>query len=487
MRGSAIALLAVMLISVFFMFWRYDRYPLTMLSQEGCVGLSALRVQEGDREGIARIWRKPLDSQRGGAAGSHSCENNPFLVYPTAWSLRWLGADQAYLTLRLASLLYGCLAVALLYLLVSRMFNPGAGLLAAFLLSVSPWALGLSRVAGDYSASICFTLVCFWIFFCLKPGRHLGFVGLGFVVSLATYFYGMSRMVAPVIALSMIADMVLVRGYFKSRWQDLIFAVVGLYLGLSVQGGGFDTFFRRNVAWDWAVFSDRSSAAAHLVSNLEQTGRRLFVEWGWNEEDGLVVERSAALDPVTRWCFVAGIIWGLLGLARSPCRFLFLWLIFAMLPVVITAAEFRRGAIAPPAIFAFAGLGIEHTIRALAARLPRYRIPLTAALLVPLLSITLYLNYDHYFGRYEQLPGDHPFRLRADSWRRISALIEKGRVYTDIGTRETGYAENIRFEEWRRRRVGAAVILSTEAAPAAFARETGRAALYLYDGRLEEK
>jgi 4-amino-4-deoxy-L-arabinose transferase-like glycosyltransferase len=476
-----------MLISVFFMFWRYDRYPLTLLSQEGCVGLSAIRVWEGDSEGIKRIWRKPLDTQRGQAAGSHSCENNPFLVYPTALFLRWMGAAHSYLALRLASLIFGCLSVATLYFLVSRMFDRGAGLLAAFLLAVSPWALGYSRVAGDYSASVFFTLVCFSIFYSLKPGCHLGFLALGFVVSLATYFYGMSRMVAPVIALSMIADMILKRGYFTSRWQDLLFAAVGLYLGLSVQGGGFSTYFRQNVAWDWTVFSDRSQAAERLVLNLEQTGRRLFVDWGWNEEDGMVVERSAALDPVTRWCFALGIIWGIGGLTRSPCRFLFLWLFLAILPPLITAAEFRRAALAPPAIFAFAGLGITRTIGLLVSRLPRHRIALSVALLVPLLSIIVSINYDHYFGRYERIPPDDSLKPRADSWRRLSDLIARGKVYTDLGTRETGYEENVRFEEWRHHRPGAVVILDAELALAAFARDTGHSALYLYDGRLEEK
>jgi len=476
-----------MLISAFFMFWRYDRYPLTLLSQEGCVGLSAIRVWEGDRAGIKRVWGKPLDIQRGQAAGSHSCENNPFLVYPTAWFLHRLSFGHPFLALRLTSLLYGCLSAAALYLLISRIINPGTGLLAAFLLAVSPWALGYSRVAGDYSASVFFTLICFLVFYGLKPGRHLGFLALGFVVSLATYFYGMSRMVAPVIALSMISDMVLVRGYFKSRWQDLVFAGVGLYLGLSVQGGGFSTFFRNNVAWDWTVFSDRSQTTARLATNIELTARRLFVEWGWNEEDGMVVERSAALDPVTRWCFALGLVWGLVGIARSPYRFLFLWLFFALLPPLITAAEFRRAALAPPAIFAFAGFGVERTIRLLTARLPRYRIALSAALLVPLLSIIVYLNYDHYFSRYEQLPSDHVLKAQADAWRRLADLIGKGRVYTDFGTRETGYEENVRFIEWRLGRLGAAVILSPDEAAAAFARDTGHSVLYLYDGRLEEK
>ncbi|MCX6348260.1 MAG: glycosyltransferase family 39 protein [Candidatus Aureabacteria bacterium] len=477
-----------MLISVFFMFWRYDRSPLSLLSQEGCVGLSALQVQEGDRAVIGRIWRKPLDNQRGQAAGSHSCENNPFLVYPTSWFLRWFGFGSSYLVLRLASMLYGCLSVAMLYVLISRMFNPGAGLLAAFMLAVSPWALGYSRVTGDYSASVFFTLACFFVFFFLKPGRHLGCLALGFVVSLATYFYGMARMVAPVIALVMVVDMALVKGYFRSRYQDFLFIAIGLYLGLSVQGGGFGTYLRQNIAWDWTVFADRPAASARLLSNLEQTGRRLFIEWGWNEEDGMVVERSAALDPVTRWCFFIGVVWGLIRIARSPYRFLFIWLAFAMLPPIITKCEFRRMCLAPVAIFAFAGVGIEHTVRLLTVRLGACRTAVVAVLLVPLLSIIGYLNYDHYFGQYERLPTDHLFKVRGEQRAKLIELMRKEKVYTDIIPVETGYEEGVRFDEFRFNRPGAVVILYPEgAATAAFARDTGPCALFLSGGRLEEK
>ncbi len=473
--------------SAFFMFRASGRYPISLCSLEGPCGLSARGVLAGDRQVISDLWAKPIVNIRGGTAGSGGCITNPFLIYPIAWLVGRFGCGDDYLALRLPSMIYGCLSVLVLYLLVARMFNRTSGLIAAWLLAVSSWAIGYSRFCGEFSATVLFALLCFCLYHLLNPDRRLGYLALGGMISLATYFYGTVRMVFPVIASALLLDLALVRKLLRARLENLVFLLCGLVIGLHLQGGGLATYFRQNLAWDWSEYAGPGEMAARFAGTARKAYDQLFRTWGWGEEDGIILERAAVLDPVTRVAFLLGLLWALTRLGRPAHRFLILWLVPAILPPLITHGELRRGFLALPAFCALAGVGLEETTRLAFGRLPRARAALTAAVVIPALALAAYLNYDNYFGLYQRLGPDHPLLVRKEQRAALVDLLRRTRVYTDLFRCETGWDEGVRFDEYRLGRPGAVAILPPEEAAAAFARDSGPCALYLSDGTREEK
>ena len=75
---SGIMILAVFMVGVILMFYRIDRYPLSMGIYEGITGLSAMKVMEGESEHITAIWEKPIRKQRGGVPAWPVVSSTPY-------------------------------------------------------------------------------------------------------------------------------------------------------------------------------------------------------------------------------------------------------------------------------------------------------------------------------------------------------------------------------------------------------------------------
>lgn len=103
------------------------------------------------------------------------------------------GGDTSAFTLRLAGVLEGSLAIAVLFALVRAVGGVRAGLLAAALLAVSAFHIEWSRDARYYPMLALAATVCLWGFWRggveRKPSGYLLF-GVGFIATALTHFSG---------------------------------------------------------------------------------------------------------------------------------------------------------------------------------------------------------------------------------------------------------------------------------------------------------
>lgn len=481
--------LIIVVLSAVLLFYRINRYPISLSIYEGLNGLTALKLNEGDRQTIERIWEKPIRNQAGCSAGIASADNNIFFIYPTTLFVKLLGSHCGYLSLRITSIIYGILSVWFIYLVAHRLFNHAVGLISAFLLATSSWALAYCRISLDLSATGFFILFCLYLFLIIdRPDNPIGYVILGFIIGLATYFYIPSRTVFPIIVLAMILNMVIKRGYFKSHYQYFLLLLAGFYLSLIIQGGGLKTYFITNVPSSFGFWSKSQRMGALLMRNIISIFNKLFFSWGWN--DSIIAERRGSFDLISGCSFFIGLVWALWNIKKSQYRLMIIWVFSLLLPMILTTGEARRAILAAIPIYIIAAIGIYNVVNFITYKLKLGR---TAIMVILILAIILpagYLNVDNYFGLYEKAYRDENNKfVKARNMRNeLIGLMKKSKVYTDLWRAEYGWPQSVEYDA---RRIGYGMdryrLLSAEEARKEFEKSSPPAALYLKNGEIEAK
>ncbi len=483
-----LAFLVVVLATVT-MFYRINRYPISFSIYEGLSGLTAMQIMQGDREIVQRTLEKPIRNQAGCSAGIGSADNNIFFIFPTVYFMELFGYRDSYLTLRLASMIYGILSVWVLYLLGAKMFNRTVGVIAAFFLATSSWALTYSRISYDVSATIFFGLVCFYLYAAIdRPDNPLSYILLGGLMGLATYFYVPVRIVFPLVAVNMIMRMIFDRGYFRSHYQYFILMIAGFLLSLYLQGGGLSTYFIKNVPLGFMAGEKSGHMWSQIWSNVSSAYRAFFVDWGWSHS--IIAERGGSYDVITGYCFLAGVAWSILHLKRHQYRFLITWILAVMLPMIMTTGETRRAVLSTAPVYLLAAVGINYLLHLLTRWMGRFQAPVLAVLVLAVILPAGYLNLDNYFGLYAKAAGDpdNVFVKCREQRSQLIRLMHVSTVYTDLFRTELGWPQGIEYEA---KRLGYAKdryhLLAAEQARDEFEKCPAPCALYLKSGQLEKK
>lgn len=446
MLGAVVALAALLLV------WKIGSYPIGPSAYEGLVGLSVLRVLDGDGAKIAQIWEKPIRNQPGSAAGVASGSETPFLIYPTAFLIKHFPGGDGYTALRAVPILAGVLSVGLLGLLLRRLFNSRVALLGAFLLAVSCWSLIYTRLASDLSLTVFFALLCFYLFVAVdRPDNPIGYIVLGGLASLATYLYAPARIVLPVIAAAMLLRILGERGYRRSHYQYLILMAAAFAAGLYLQGGDLMTYFRQNVPGTFYFWRMRpGTVPGELFRQCLRDAWGQFADRLPNSST-VVYERPPNFDPISRAAFFIGLAWAMVRVRRPSYRFLIIWLVASVAPMILTFAAFRRALLFNPVFVSLAAVGIDDSLQFLAAWTGRWRKFLVGVLAAALLLSAAYLNLSNYFGWYAAAASDpnHPLIRRESGRRKVIELMADCLVYSNLYSAEYGWLETVEYEQRR--------------------------------------
>ncbi|MBU0708257.1 glycosyltransferase family 39 protein, partial [Patescibacteria group bacterium] len=112
---------------------------------------------------------------------------NPVAIYSTIPALTIFGLNET--GVRFVSVIYGSLTVLIIYLLGKELRNPQTGLIAAFLLTISPWHIHFSRIAFECVSFLFFTSLSLYLFIRATKGvkSYLPWSFLFFAIGLYTY------------------------------------------------------------------------------------------------------------------------------------------------------------------------------------------------------------------------------------------------------------------------------------------------------------
>jgi len=151
-------------------------------------------------------------------------------LYLVALAFQWFGVNVG--SIRMASALFGVLAVAAGYLLGSELFDRRLGLVLAFLLAVSSWLITLSRLGMYATATTPFFTLATLAFLLrgLRTGRMLDWGLSGLMLGLGLCFYTSFRLFVPVVALFLLYSIV------RERRRTHAWPSKRLWLGLFTFG-----------------------------------------------------------------------------------------------------------------------------------------------------------------------------------------------------------------------------------------------------------
>jgi len=111
---------------------------------------------------------------------------NPVYIYTVIPFIKIFGLNE--FAVRFTSAMFGVLTVYFTYLVAKQLFNKTVGLIAALLLTISPWHLQFSRIAFEAISLPCFFTISFYFLLKgLNKGRYLFYSAILFALTFYTY------------------------------------------------------------------------------------------------------------------------------------------------------------------------------------------------------------------------------------------------------------------------------------------------------------
>jgi len=152
-------LVLIVALAAFLRLYKLSSIPPGVNRDEASIGYTAYSLLKTGKDEYGRTW--PVSFQ------SFGDWKLPLYIYTTVPFVKVFGLNE--LAVRLPSVLAGILTVLLTYFLVKELFRNSLivdrlSLIAAFLLSISPWHLHLSRVESESNLAVLFIvsgLLCF--------------------------------------------------------------------------------------------------------------------------------------------------------------------------------------------------------------------------------------------------------------------------------------------------------------------------------------
>ncbi len=267
---------------------------------------------------------------------------------------------------RIAGALFGILAVYILYKVVGLLFaeekQKHLSLISAFLLALCPWHILFSRGAWEVDVALTFTLIGIYFFLkSFKSSKNLLFSAFFFALTLATY-QGAKLSTAIVVVILLISF----RKQFFNLPKKSIFTagIVGLLMSLPIvlslfngQAGRLQVFSVFSAPRPEAYLQNFLSEGSEQVGTIGYyafhpeglnflrgimgrwfnhfSGRFLFFEGDWQNP-----RHSAPYVGMLNFLDLPLLLVGIVVLIKTKNReastFIFLWLLFASLPAILS-------------------------------------------------------------------------------------------------------------------------------------------------------
>jgi len=206
---TKIILIGIILLAAVLRLWKLNSYP-ALNADEAAIGYNAYSLIQTGLDEHGHPWPIHFQSFNDYKPGAYF-----YLVLPF---VKVMGLSEW--AVRLPNAIFGILTVFVLYLFVIELFGYGLrvsslkansslitrhkqiGLLASFLLAISPWHIHFSRGGWEVNTSTFFILTGVFLFLKFvnnKNWRYLSFGIFSFVISM--YTYHAARIIVPLMGL----------------------------------------------------------------------------------------------------------------------------------------------------------------------------------------------------------------------------------------------------------------------------------------------
>lgn len=215
MKKEYIILFLIVTLGFFVRVWNLGKNPYGFFCDEASIGYNSYSLlTSGKDEYGARL---PIFYR---AFGEYK---NPIMLYSTMPSVFIFGLNE--FSVRIVSVFYGVLGIAVIYLLGTIIFSNRIGLVSALLLAISPWHIHFSRVSLEGLAPFVFFTTLgtyFWYKHWVTKTSWFNFFLSVLLFALAFYSYFPARIFIPLFTLSLCVLEI------KDLFKDLKKIVVGI-------------------------------------------------------------------------------------------------------------------------------------------------------------------------------------------------------------------------------------------------------------------
>lgn len=301
-----VAFVGIILIAIFFRFYKLDAIPPGVSTNEADIGNLAYKIE---------------------SQGYSFSDNLSVVLFPSLGILFFKIFGLEILSLRFLSFTAGVLTVVLLYVFTKEWFNIKVALLSSFLLSISSWHVTLSRNVG-FEVLIPFILLLIFVIFtlALRTQKKIYFF-LSALVLGAGFYASSFFIVFPLILLAFALALFVFRrqliiSMFKKFWPSVVLLFLAALPAIIYLGRGLSKV--------------KMESGLQILKNGFNTLLLFNLKGDLNFAHNLGTE--PLLDPTIGIAFVLGVVYIAfrVGKLKSHLKnlFLLLWLLLGLLPAI---------------------------------------------------------------------------------------------------------------------------------------------------------
>lgn len=344
-------------------------------------------------------------------------------------------------TTRISTVLTGVLCVLFLFLFVRRLFNPSVALLSAFMLAISTWQLVLIRANFTFSATHLYLTICLYLFWkALQTRKLIFYLLMGIMLSIFIPFYPSIKMIIYLITGFVLYRSLIERKFLKQQFWGLFLMVAMLLVMLHAQeinpakdyliynrtvaGPIFENVEYLNFSEKIALMGKRSIIAIpNFISRIYITRLFQFILAPYIEQG---IQFNFLLLPFAS----LGFFWSLFKARRRNYSFLLLWLLFSMMPNIVTGGGCvdRRATLIIAPLMVMAALGIYkswHLTVKFIFKSDRWYRPITAIALIMLIFLLLSTSAANFFYTYYSNENSAGYLKECQTVKKIDWFLEE--------------------------------------------------------------
>lgn len=200
----------------------------------------------------------------------------PGYIYSVVPFVKIFGMDE--LSVRLPAVIYGVFTVLLMYLLVSKLINKKVGLLSAFFMSITPWAVLFSRAGFEANAGV--SVLTAGMLFLVLWVKQKKFLTFGIILLfLSTLFYNSNRVFVPIFICTFFMF------FLKRIWSYKKSLIISLFVGIVITipllfGNSLNRFSYVSVFNDLGIIQDSVRFRQDDNTNLSRLFHYRYFSYG---------------------------------------------------------------------------------------------------------------------------------------------------------------------------------------------------------------
>lgn len=398
-KKEIILFVLLLLLGLFFSFYRLNDIPFGLNNDAAWEGSAALDILKGN---LADYFPYASYGWRG---------EGLFRLFVTFFTY-FLGPIP--LVIKLPSAIWGFLTLIPLYFLIRLLFKPQLAFLTTFLVATSGWHIVMSRSGWRCIGVSLFSLTAFYFWFKgIQNKKKMNFVLAGVFLGLSLYTYDAARILPFLFFFWLFFLAFSQKGFIKKYWRHLVWLgtfslLITLPLIFYAQRNWDNFTSRANF-----LFIDKQIEKAGNLSPLWQNLKTSVLLFNYRANGNDFFVYQPLLDQPVSWFFPLGVFIALAYLLKRKDKnylFMLLYMIFFLIPGLLSVPNGNRAMGALPVVYFFASLGIL-TIVQLFAQLARGIQKNTVFIVIMFLTLgtIVFSTYLNYLGpKRQELLGFYP-------------------------------------------------------------------------------